>query len=169
MSNPSAAGFNLQEFFQKFGTFQDLSGIDTTTLESLYAVAHQLYSVNKYQEAEKAFQLLCFYNHLERKYWLGLGATRQMQKKHSEALDAFTYAILLGFEEPSAHMYAADCYLALGKKEGAISALRTVIELVGQKPQHKATKEKAKGLLELLEAPNLSQATKPKSPPKTKH
>lgn len=64
---------------------------------------------------------------------------------------------MLGFDDPSAHMYSADCYLAIGQKEHAINALNTAVELCGTNPAHKVFKLRAKGLLEVLGAPDLSK------------
>lgn len=140
---------NLLHFFENYGILQELFEVKNDFMEALYALAHQMYISNKYKQAEQMFALLCLFNHYERKYWLGLGATRQMLKKYDAALEAYVYAAILDYKDPDAQLHAGECMLALGDRQKAKNIFRQVVELcVG--PAHSAMKEKAKRLLEIL-------------------
>ena len=140
---------DIVKYFSEYGVFKDLMGIKNECMAALYAAAHQMYQNNKYKEAKQMFSLLCTLDHLERKYWLGLGACCQMEKKYTIALECYGFAVILEYKNPDAHLYAAECMLALGKKEEAKPVLRNIIELCTQKDQL-PIKEKAKALLSLL-------------------
>lgn len=140
---------DILQYFSECGVFQDLMEVDDKFMLSLYALAHQAYQNNKYHEASKMFSVLCMLNHLERKYWLGLGATLQMQKKYFPALECYGIAVLLHYKEPDAHLYTAECMLAIGKKDEVKPILQGAIELCTQK-EHTPIKEKAKNLLSIL-------------------
>lgn len=141
----------MVKFFKEGGTMGDLMDVSDETLENLYAFAHHLYQNNKYLESEKAFAFLTVCNHLEKKYLVGLGAARQMQKRYKEALEAYAMAIILDLRDPEIHLYIGDCLLALGNKSDAEKSYRTVIEFAGTKEKYKDIKRRAKGLMEILE------------------
>ncbi len=140
---------DIMQYFAECGIFQDLMEVGDDFMVTLYALAHQAYQNNKYHEAGKMFSVLCVMNHLERKYWLGLGASLQMEKKYLPALECYGLAVLLHYKEPDAHLYTAECMLAVGKKEEVKPILQGVIELCTQK-EHTSIKEKAKNLLSIL-------------------
>jgi type III secretion system low calcium response chaperone LcrH/SycD len=140
---------DIMQYFAECGIFQDLLEVGDDFMVTLYALAHQAYQNNKYKEATQMFSVLCMMNHLERKYWLGLGASLQMEKKYTSALECYGLAVLLNYKEPDAHLYTAECMLALGNKEEVKSVLRGMIELCVQK-EHASIKEKAKNLLSIL-------------------
>lgn len=140
---------DIVNYFSDYGVFKDLVGVKDDFMTALYAAAHQMYQNNKYKEANQMFSLLCTLDHLERKYWLGLGACCQMEKKYTIALECYGFAVILEYKNPDAHLYAAECMLALAKKEEAKPVLSNIVELCTQKEQL-PIKEKAKALLSLL-------------------
>lgn len=140
---------DLVAFFEEFGVFKDLLNISEQAMASLYALAYQQYQASKYKEAEHIFSLLSLFNHLERKYWLGLGACRQMQKEYMKALEAYGYAVVLHYKDLDAHLYGAECLLALKKQKEAKVVLQGILELADKK-EHFEIKEKAKSFLSIL-------------------
>jgi len=147
---PEGTAGDLVTFFKEYGIIKELLGISDQCVVSLYALGHQMYQASKYKEAEQIFSLLCLFNHLERKYWLGLGAVKQMQKEYEKAIEAYGYAVLLDYKEPDAHLYGAQCLLALGKKKETKPILQNVLEL-SIKKEHQDIKEKAKSFLAILQ------------------
>lgn len=81
-------------------------------MSALYAIGFQLYENGKYREAIDVFRVLTVLDVSERKYWLGLGASFQMQKDYDCALQSYGYAALLNENDPYAHFHAAECFLA---------------------------------------------------------
>ena len=131
-------------------TLKDMHGFTDKEMEALYATAYHLYKGGRYQDALKLFKALCFFDHMQPKYWLGLGAVRQMLKDYQGAIAAYAYAFMLDFNDPRPPMYAAECLLAMGKKAEAESALRSVLEF-SKGELAEEFKKRATALLDLLE------------------
>ena len=140
----------VQTFLSEGGTLADIRGFEEKDMEVIYSMGYQLYNHGKYKDAEDVFKFLSFYNHLERKYLMGLGACRQMLKNYEGAVQAYGYAAMLDVEDPSAHLHAADCLLALERLGEAESALEATVHWAGDKPEHAKTKGRAQGLLQLI-------------------
>lgn len=108
-------------------TIRDVKGISDDEMEAVYATAFNHYNIGRYEDAESIFRFLVLLDHLNVKYWIGLGATRQAQKKFKEALAAYGNVVgNLDIKNFKASYYAAECLLAMGDKENAAKALDTV-------------------------------------------
>lgn len=140
----------IDEFLSTGGVFKYVHGITDKEMEATYAVAYNLYSAGKYEESLKVFKFLCFYDHMERKYWLGQGAAQQMLGRHEQAVQSYSYAALLDIKDPRPPMHAADCYMSLGNWEAAQSALHCVIEFSGDDPTKKSYRDRAEALLSMM-------------------
>lgn len=134
------------------GVFRDLRGLKKEHVEAMYSMGHSFYEAGNYSEAEPVFRVLCFFDHLDKKYWLAFGATLQMGNKHSQAIAAYSYAVLLDIHDPRAPFHAAECHMSLGNKTAAICALKTAIDFAGTNPAYAEISDKAKTLLKILES-----------------
>ncbi|WP_201772472.1 SycD/LcrH family type III secretion system chaperone [Endozoicomonas elysicola] len=157
MNNEDLNGYEGEEledmllnFFGKGGTFKDLKNMSDDAMEAIYSVAYNLYQSGKYEEAKKVFQFLCFYDHFNRKYFLGLGACQQMQKQYDSAIEIFSFATILDSDDPRPMMYIGDCHMAKGDKEKAQIAYETSIEWSDGSPEYAKDLERAKNMLENL-------------------
>ena len=130
---------------------KDIKGLTDRNMEAVYNLAYNAYGRSNFDQAEDLFKFLCVYDHMEKKYWIGLGATRQNKRQYEGAIEAFAYAALLDNEDPRPPMQAADCHIALGNKDEAISALQAAIEFAGANPEYAAIKSRATAVLELVE------------------
>lgn len=138
------------DFAQNGKTIRELKGMTREEMEAVYNVAYNVYSGGDYEKAQKIFQFLCFFDHLEKKYWLGLGSCRQMLKRYQEAIEAYTFAMLLDSDDPHPPFYAADCHIALGDREAAISGLTAALEWSGDSAEYQSIRERAGALLAIL-------------------
>ena len=141
----------LFKFFGKGGAFKDLNNMSDDAMEAIYSVAYNLYQGGKYEEATKVFQFLCFYDHFNRKYFLGLGACQQMQKQYDNAIEIFSFATILDSDDPRPMMYIGDCHLAKGDKDNARAAYETCIEWAGAGEQYAQDLKRARNMLENLQ------------------
>ncbi|MBQ9368646.1 MAG: SycD/LcrH family type III secretion system chaperone, partial [Victivallales bacterium] len=91
--------------------------------EAVYSLGYSFYTTGRYADAEKVFRFLVLFDHLEKKYWTGLGAVYQVQKRYGEAITAYGYASFLDLENPKPQYLAAECFAAMGDKDNALSAL----------------------------------------------
>ncbi len=144
-----------KDIFEKFGpnarTFRDFTQLTPESMEVIYMVAYNQYNAGKFADAEKVFRLLAMLNHFERKYWRGLAASREAQKKYEDALQAYGYLGMMDIYDPVPSFHAAKCFVALGKAAEAEAALRAAVFNSDNKPDHASLHQQAKVLLGLVE------------------
>ena len=140
------------DFIRNGKTLGELKGLTRDQLETIYAMAYSVYSSGDYEKALKIFRFLCFFDHLEKKYWLGLGGCLQMLKEYEQAIEAYSNTMMLDSDNPAIPLLAAECHLALDHKEEAISGLTAAIEWSGDLPDYAAIRDRAVSLLELVNA-----------------
>lgn len=144
----------LQEMVETFINsglaYKDLRGLGDKDMEAIYSLAYTLYNHNKYDEALKVFKFLSLMDHTEKKYFLGLAACRQMLGLYDKAVEAYQFAAVLDVDDPTTHLRAADCLLAAKRFDEARSALHAATHWAGDEARHKAIKERAEMLLNLL-------------------
>jgi len=150
----------LEHFLTSGGVFKDAHGITDEEIEAIYSVAYNLYENGKYDDALQVFKFLCFFDHLEKKYWLGLGAVHQMLKQYDDAVNAYSMAAMLDIDDPAPASHAADCLLLAGKKEEAESALNFVLEFAPENEQGKPFRQRAESVLGLMEADTAQEEKK---------
>ena len=109
-------------------TLKQLKGVTNAELEAVYSLAFGYYQTGKFNEALKLFQFLVLFDHLNAKFWFGLGAVQQAMKDYQGAVSSYGYCSFLNLENPKPQLHAAECFLALGDKRSAASALEALNE-----------------------------------------
>ena len=109
-------------------TIKELKGITNAEMEAVYSLAFNFYRTGRFDDAEKLFNFLALYDHLNPKYWMGVGAVRQVRKDFSGAVQAYGYASFLDLSNPKPQFHAAECFLAVGDKRNAASSLEALDE-----------------------------------------
>jgi type III secretion system low calcium response chaperone LcrH/SycD len=134
-------------------TIGDVCNMKKEEIESLYALAYNLYTSKSYKAAETVFQALCLYNHKDVRFWMGLGGSRQANGNLSGAVDAYAMAGTAGMlKDPEPFLYAVQCYIKLGDKENAIGAIKGMLEIGDpNNPAHAQCHARGRALLGLLE------------------
>jgi type III secretion system low calcium response chaperone LcrH/SycD len=133
-------------------TLADAKGISEKQVEGLYALAYQVYQSGDYARAEAVFATLCLLNHLEKRFWLGLGGARQQLGKHAEASQAFAMASTQDLLDPVPPLHAGMCFLAMKDKENAVKAFRQAVFVAGDQPAQADCKKQGQAMLDLLGA-----------------
>ncbi len=105
------------------GTVREMKGITDAEMEAIYSMGFSFYNTGRYDDAEKVFRFLVLFDHLNARYWTGLGAVFQVKKNYAEAITAYGYASFLDLKNPKPQYLAAECFLALGDKTNALSAI----------------------------------------------
>ena len=119
----------IKEAAQKFlngSTIKELKGITNQEMEAVYSLAYNYYRTGRFDEAEKLFNFLALFDHLNQKFWMGVGAVRQVKKDFSGAVKAYGYASFLDISNPKPQLHAAECFLAMGDKRNAASSLEAL-------------------------------------------
>ncbi len=113
-------------------------------VKQLYAQAYDYYAAGKYADAEGYFRLLTSMSPKTLDIWMGLGASLQMQKKLTDAIDCFGVAAIIDEKElnPYPHMHAADCFWALEQKEKAYAALNSAMLIAKKETKHSTLLER---------------------------
>jgi type III secretion system low calcium response chaperone LcrH/SycD len=129
---PKITDRQIEEIANRFltqgATFKELKGISDEELEAVYTVGHNLFTNAKYEEAENTFRLLCFLDHLSKKFWLGLGACRKARQDYLGAIDAFGLAGIMDLKDPRAALQSAECHILMGNPGAAVSAYNAVLK-----------------------------------------
>ena len=112
-----------EKFANGFATMRELKGITKAEMEAVYSVGFNMYRTGRYDDAEKIFRFLVLFDHLEPKYWLGVGAVQQVRKDYQGAIASYGYSSFLDLSNPKPQLHAAECFLALGDKVNAASSL----------------------------------------------
>jgi len=133
-------------------TMKELKGISNEELEAVYSLAFGYYQTGRYDDALKLFQFLVLFDHLNAKFWFGLGAVQQVKKDYKNALASYGYSSFLDIQNPKPQLHSAECFIALGDKVNALSAIAALEEFcpkdteVGR--EYRAKAEAVKQLLE---------------------
>ncbi|WP_205515556.1 SycD/LcrH family type III secretion system chaperone [Stenotrophomonas sp. B1-1] len=108
-------------------TLRELKGVDDTTMEGVYAYAHQFYVNGQLDEAEKFFRFLYMFDFHNSDYVFGLASVYQLKKQYQKAIDlyAVAYALVRHDERPLFH--AGQCHLALGRRGMARGCFEDVL------------------------------------------
>jgi type III secretion system low calcium response chaperone LcrH/SycD len=146
MAETSEAGGPRAGLILEGGTWKDVVGLDEQDMRAIYSLGYVQYDQGKFDEADKTFRVLCFHDHKNPSYWLGLGAARQQLHDFEGAIAAYSMVDEVGGTDPRAPLYAAECYMALGLYEEAISGLEVAHEWAG----HAAEPDKIHRHIEVL-------------------
>ena len=106
-----------------YATLGELKGISHDELEAVYSLGFNYYKTGRIDDAAKIFQFLVLFDHLNPKYWLGVGAIQQIKKDYDGAVASYGYASFLDLSNPKPQYHAAECFLAKGDKTAAASAV----------------------------------------------
>ena len=127
-------------------TLKQLKGVTNAELEAVYSLAFGYYQTGKFNEALKLFQFLVLFDHLNKKYWMGLRAVQQVLKDFQGAIVSYGYSSFLDLKNPKPQFHAAECFLAMGDRRNAASALFALEEFcpkdtdIGREYRAKAAK-----------------------------
>ena len=132
-------------------TVKEIKGISNEELEAVYSLAFGYYQTGKYDEALKLFKFLVLFDHLNAKFWFGLGAVQQVLKDYKSALASYGYCSFLDLHNPKPQLHAAECFIALGDRDNALSSLEALNEFCPQDTdvgrEYRAKAEAVKKLL----------------------
>ena len=145
-SNQEEIDVMLADYFGRGGTFKELKNLSDDSMEAIYSVAFNLYQGGRYEEAKKIFQFLCFYDHYQKKYFLGLGACQMMFQDYETAIELFSFASALDTDDPRAMLYIGDCQIALGKPAAAKVAYETAAQWAADQLEYKDEQLRAQNM-----------------------
>ena len=136
----------VKALIERGATLKQLKGVTNAELEAVYSLAFGYYRTGKFDEALKLFQFLVLFDHLNQKFWMGLGAVQQVLKDYQSAVTSYGYCSFLKLDNPKPQLHAAECFLAMGDKRNAASSLEALEEYcprdtdVGREYRAKAAK-----------------------------
>ena len=104
-------------------TLRDLKGIEDAEVEALYASAYHYTQAGQLADALTLFKGLVALDHLDARFWLGLGCVQQRMGDVEAAVRSYATASLLDLHDPRPQLAAAQCYLKLNQGALAESAL----------------------------------------------
>jgi tetratricopeptide (TPR) repeat protein len=115
----------LNDLKEKINGSRDLSPDQymKRDVKLLYSIAHKHYSIDNFIDAEPLFINLVLARPLEKIYWKGLAASRQMLKNYEGALVCWGMIALISPEDLAAHIFGAECLYQLGALEETAEAV----------------------------------------------
>ena len=155
------------KFATGFATMRELKGITKAEMEAVYSVGFNMYRTGRYDDAEKIFRFLVLFDHLEPKYWLGVGAVQQVRKDYQGAIASYGYSSFLDLSNPKPQLHAAECFLAMGDKVNAASSLLALDRYCPPEstPVGREYRAKAAELRKLVGEEAFAEASKPDPEP----
>ena len=103
-------------------TVYEARGIDQQAMDSLYMVAQRFYDNGKFEDAMRIFRQLCFYNHNNVHYWLGLGYSQKMLRDYRDAMTTLSFVLAYlegGDKNAEVYLHLAECCSFLGRDDEA--------------------------------------------------
>lgn len=128
---------------EKFKTAQAGGGITDEGMEGLYSQAYLLYNTGKYKDGLQVFRLLALLNPMESKFIMGLAACFHMMKEYRSASSTYALVTILDPQNPVPCYHNSDCYIQMGDKISAMTALEMAVKRAGDKPEFSALKQRA--------------------------
>jgi hypothetical protein len=102
--------------------------IEKKWLEILYQGAKSIYEDGHFDNAEKAFIFLTWFDSFYYDFWMALGNAELHSAQYQKASASYKVASILLPEESWPHIYSASCFEALGDQELALQALNQGLE-----------------------------------------
>lgn len=126
----------LGDHLAQGGTFKELQQISDEAMDATYAMAHGHFQNNRYEQAAKAFQYLCFHDHWNPRYFVGLAACQQMLGLFGQAIESYFYALRLKPEDPGPLFFIGDCFVCIKQDDKAREAYREAVKLAQDKENY---------------------------------
>lgn len=148
---------DLPDFLSSGARLADLRGEArdeiNVQLAAAYAYAYGLYQQKRYGEAGAMFAYLTLQDHLDIRYWNGLGGAQQMQLQYKEAIESYGIVVMYDLGNPLPCYRIAECLMALGEYDDAERVLKTVVEFANtDSDAHSSIKRRAASVSALLES-----------------
>lgn len=98
-------------------TIKDFRGLDDAQMEAIYSLGYNLYQTGRNADARKVFEGLTVLDHLNVKYWIGLGATFQEDDNWERAALCYQTALLVDETDPRPPFHLAEFFARKGMRE----------------------------------------------------
>lgn len=127
-------------------------GLTPEHLDKMYASAYTLYAEKHYSEALKMFEGMAFYNHLDKRGWIGSAACYQIFKRYEDAIFSYFQASIIDANDPLPLFYTSECYIALKEYDKALPALEAAQLLIKSQPAFAFLQDGASKMRNYLQA-----------------
>lgn len=107
----------------------------TNVLETLYAMAYQHLSSERYHEGEQLLHSLVMMEPNSQKYWKALAFAQQKQRQYDEACATYAVVSSLNPDDPEPYLRAAECYFSVGDTTNGLEALQEAEKRISCTPQ----------------------------------
>lgn len=112
----------------------EIAGMSQDEIEAVYWLGHGFYTGGNYSDAVDIFKFLCMHRHMDKRFWMGLGAASQLLKDYDRAITAYRTCAMLDLGDAQVPLRAAECFAAIGDQVQAQQALEAVAVVAEQYP-----------------------------------
>jgi len=130
--------------------FQDIFGISDEMMQEFYKISMDYFNNKQFQEASDCFLFLTSLNPFESNLWIKSGNAEYALGHFSEALSAYSLAMLWDANDPFPHFYSAEAYHMLNDHHLAKECLNICLRLIEEHLEYKPLLEPAHKLLESI-------------------
>lgn len=151
----------LDSLLKRTKIFQDVLGITSEELSTLYEKAHAFLELNRFEEAQSSFAFLTKLNPFASDFWIGLGVSYLMQEQFMQAFDAFIMALTMEPDRYECYAYAIECCTQMRNFTQAEALVKQAVTYAKRHPRHEQSLiilEEAPRLLSQIEQAKLSRS-----------
>ncbi|MCL6271113.1 tetratricopeptide repeat protein [Sansalvadorimonas sp. 2012CJ34-2] len=127
--------------------------VDQDLLESIYALAFNLYQAGDYEKARQVFLYLSFHDHTDARFLSGFGASCFRTGNLEQAGMVLKSAVEMDALDPGPALNLAHTYDALGQPEQARDALLQVMARSAKSSEYKPLAQIASNMMDRLAPP----------------
>jgi tetratricopeptide (TPR) repeat protein len=113
-------------------TLQHLANISDESMKSIVEVSIAKFTEERYQDCFSLFSLLTVLNPAYSEYWFRFGLAAQKCENYELASRAYAAALELDPQLVGARLFAAECFVRLGKISEARAEIETAKQFVAQ-------------------------------------
>jgi len=123
---------------------------DAHLLETIYALAYQLMSLQRFAQARRYLLLLAVWAPTNTGYLRALARAQKVLGQADEALNTYAMCVSLGDASPEVGLGIAECHLSCNRRANAALVLHEATEVCGNLPEHGALRDRIKAIGKLL-------------------
>ncbi len=138
--------------------YQDVLGITSEELSTLYEQASEFLRSNRVEEAKSAFLFLTKINPFAADFWIGLGVCHLQNEEFNDAFNAFIMALTMEPGRYECFAYAIECCMQMKNPVQAEALLK---QAVSYAKRHPAQEESRKILEEAIRIAKEISSSKP--------
>ncbi len=132
---------DLDSILGRTKIYQDVLGITSEELSTLYEQASEFLQMNRLEEAKSAFLFLTKINPFASDFWIGLGVCHLQNEEFKDAFNAFIMALTMDPGSYECFAYAIECCIQMKNPAQAEALLKQAITYARRHPSREESRK----------------------------